>query len=111
VAEFPYTIGRGRSVTNHLSLDEDTSVSRRHATITYENGQFFLSDEGSSNGTALDGTRLMPNTPTLLRDGSRIMWGKNTVVIFHMSGSGFPGGDKTMSGGDEGDSTDYIKLR
>jgi VWFA-related protein len=112
ITEFPFTIGRGRSVTNHLSLDEDTSVSRRHAVITFENGQFLLSDEGSSNGTVVDGNRILPNTPTPLVDGTRIMFGKNTVMTFSMTSTGFPGDDRTMPGDDEDeDRTDYINVR
>ncbi|MBN1563173.1 MAG: FHA domain-containing protein, partial [Anaerolineae bacterium] len=98
ITEFPYTIGRGRSVDNHLSLDEDTSVSRRHATITYENSRFYVIDKGSSNGTALDGSRIMPDTPTPLHDGARIILGKNTVVMFNITSLNFSDSERTLPG-------------
>ncbi len=82
VTHFPFKIGRGSSEKNDLRLDEDTSVSRRHATITYENAAFLIADENSANGTALDGKRLAPQTPMALHDGAQIMIGKGTVLIF-----------------------------
>ena len=105
ITEFPFTIGRGRTTTNSLSLDEDTSVSRRHASITYENGQFMLKDENSSNGTALDGARLVPNSPVVLSDGARVMFGKGTEVVFTLGGAA----NGSDGGGD--DRTDYINIR
>jgi hypothetical protein len=95
IHELPFRIGRGATERNHLSLDNDTSISRRHANITFENGAYFLTDDGSSNGTAIDGQRLPPQTPTRLQDGARIMLGKNTVLVFHMSGTDREDPDKT----------------
>jgi len=41
-----------------VPLDQDTSVSRRHATIAPRNGGFVIRDEGSSNGTFVNGARV-----------------------------------------------------
>lgn len=107
IDEFPFTVGRGTTTTNSLSLDADTSVSRRHATITFENGQFMLSDENSSNGTTLDGARLVPNSSMVLANGVRIMFGKSTEVIFTLGGA-----DSAPDvGADDSDRTDYINIR
>jgi hypothetical protein len=40
----------------------DPTVSRRHALIRRHHGNFLLSDLGSSNGTFINGKRLIPNT-------------------------------------------------
>jgi eukaryotic-like serine/threonine-protein kinase len=40
--------------------DPTSSVSRRHARIYQRNGQFFLADLGSSNGTFLNGSNRLP---------------------------------------------------
>jgi hypothetical protein len=102
VSQFPFKIGRGSTEPNELRLDEDTSVSRRHATITFENGVFYLSDENSSNGTAVEGKRLPPRTPTELRNGSRVMIGKGTVLTFEAAG----GGGRR----DDPDKTNYVNM-
>ncbi len=83
----PFLIGRGmRTQPDALSLDEDTSVSRRHAQITYEVDRFFLTDLGSSNGTRVNGVRLTPNVAHPLHDGDQIVFGKHTEAVFHQEG-------------------------
>ncbi len=103
VTHFPFKIGRGTSEPNDLRLDEDTSISRRHATITYESATFYLTDENSSNGTAIDGKRLPPSTPFVLPEGARIMVGKGTVLIFGSAGYSGSRSDP--------DKTDYMNSR
>jgi phosphoserine phosphatase RsbU/P len=52
---------------------EDARVSRRHARVdTRADGSSYLIDLDSKSGTRLDGRRLKPFEPSLLRDGSRI---------------------------------------
>lgn len=46
----------GRKEADHLL--EDSSVSRRHALIIHENGHVAIQDEGSRNGTFVNGVRL-----------------------------------------------------
>src|SRR5215212_1257030 len=65
------TIGRSSSndiVFNHLSL------SRHHARITGQEGQFFVEDAGSRNGTFLNGIRL--KQPSALKNGDVIQLGE-----------------------------------
>ena len=63
----------GRLPTNHLVLDHE-KVSRRHA-IIHAQGQdeFWLVDLGSSNGTYLNGRRIMQ--PVQLREGDQVQVG------------------------------------
>ena len=51
------TINIGRAANNDIMIPEQT-ISNRHASITIENGSFFLTDLGSTNGTFLNGTRI-----------------------------------------------------
>ena len=107
IAMVPFKIGRGAQEKNDLSLDEDTSVSRGHAVITYEGGKFYLTDQGSSNGTMLDDVRLAPRTPTALYDGAHIVFGKGTEVTFKVSG----GPQAPGRGPDiDPDKTDYVNI-
>jgi hypothetical protein len=52
----------------------DSEVSRRHASITWEEGQPVIRDLGSTNGTFVNGVRL--TSPRALRDGDTIGLGK-----------------------------------
>jgi len=48
----------GREPGRDIQLEMDTTVSRRHARIEVEAGAFVVYDEGSSNGTAVNGMRI-----------------------------------------------------
>jgi len=66
-----------------LSSDEgiDKGVSRRHARITRREGQVFIEDLNSLNGTFLNATRLVPELPYPLKDGDQVQLGKLIVTI------------------------------
>jgi pilus assembly protein CpaF len=55
VDEGEYRIGRSRSSDIHL---DDISVSSTHAILRFEGSALFLEDQGSTNGTFVDDTRL-----------------------------------------------------
>lgn len=51
-------------------------ASRRHAAIVHhDNGAAYAIDLGSSHGTFLGGSRLQPNKPALLKNGSQLTFG------------------------------------
>jgi pSer/pThr/pTyr-binding forkhead associated (FHA) protein len=52
----------GRSPDNMIALVNDSTVSRRHAHIAEENGHHVLYDDGSSNGTFVNGVRITIQT-------------------------------------------------
>ncbi|WP_162910002.1 FHA domain-containing protein [Aggregatilinea lenta] len=56
-------------------------VSRRHAAIRRGEDTLTLVDLGSTNGTHLNGQRLIPNQPRVLRDGDEVRLGK---LVFHI---------------------------
>ncbi|HEX8709935.1 MAG TPA: FHA domain-containing protein [Pyrinomonadaceae bacterium] len=64
--------------------DPEAKVSRRHARIMRRNGQYFIEDLGSTNGTFVNrGRRLLPGDRQPLRDGDEIIVGK-TFLRFHI---------------------------
>ena len=72
--QFPLTADRifriGRSDKNNVVLNDDLA-SRSHAMLQRsDEGRFYLSDLGSSNGTFINGARVC--APTTLRNGDRI---------------------------------------
>jgi hypothetical protein len=76
-------IGREDAVSNiYPDVDltphggEDGGVSRMHARIFVENGQYMLEDENSTNFTFLNRQRLNGKTPTPLHDNDEIRLGR-----------------------------------
>ncbi len=60
----------------------ERGVSRQHSRLDVTEGTVMLTDIGSSNGTYLNGQRLLPNQPRILRDGDEIRFGK---LVTHIS--------------------------
>ncbi len=50
-------------------------ISRRHATLLWESGALHMVDEGSANGTHLNGRRMVAFQPYLLHDRDRLTLG------------------------------------
>jgi hypothetical protein len=67
----------GRSTTNDIVI-EIPEVSRQHARIEYQSGQFRIVDLGSTNGTMVNGRRIT-NTP--IEDHDEIMLGTARLEI------------------------------
>ena len=59
----------------------DNGVSRLHAVIRQNNGNVIIMDLGSSNGTYVNGTRLLPNTEQPLHHGDVVALGKLKMQI------------------------------
>jgi len=77
------TIGREHS---HLVLDpQDTSISRQHATIRFDGGQFVLEDR-SRNGTTVNGKHIKNDT-AVLTDGAEILFGRQAAFVFECTPS------------------------
>jgi len=55
---------------------EEGGVSRLHARIFIENGQYMIEDENSTNFTFVNRQRLAGKTPTLLHDNDEIKLGR-----------------------------------
>src|SRR5579883_2059501 len=76
-------IGREDAVSNiYPDVDltphggEEGGVSRLHARIFYDNGQYMLEDENSTNFTFLNRQKLAGKTPTPLHDNDEIRLGR-----------------------------------
>lgn len=64
----------------------EKGVSRRHAIIEPNEDTLMIMDIGSSNGTFLNGQRLLPNQPRVLRDGDEIRLGRLVAHIYFKVG-------------------------
>jgi pSer/pThr/pTyr-binding forkhead associated (FHA) protein len=72
----PVMVGRAPSCT--LVLDDDYSSSK-HARIYCEDGQWYVEDLGSTNGTFVDRARIAEPTPVGI--GSQIRVGQSTLEL------------------------------
>jgi len=75
----PFTVGR--KVDKDLVI-ADPRVSRDHAIIASENGQFYVLDQGSKHGTFVNGERIQRK---VLERNDRLEFGVRDVayIIFH----------------------------
>lgn len=65
---------------DHKAVEK--GVSRRHASIIRrDTGSLSLVDQDSDNGTFLNGQRLVPNQPRILRDGDEIRLGHLILYV------------------------------
>ena len=71
----------GREVSNNIVIN-DVEVSRKHARLVMQAGGYVLEDLGSTNGTFVNGQRLMG--PHILRSGELIMLGENVGLVYEV---------------------------
>jgi FHA domain len=80
-SEFPIgdevTVGRAGGCA--VLLAEDTFVSQLHARLYRRNGDLYVEDLGSTNGTFVNKKRV--TAPAAVRKGDRIQFGRTTVEV------------------------------
>ena len=81
------TVSIGRSTDNDVVI-EDVAMSRTHARISYDDGQYFIEDLGSTSGTLVDGSTV---TKTLLTSGGSVKLGETQVMFMQAGPSSVPG--------------------
>ncbi len=83
------TVGRASNLPNDTPPDvdlgsfgaTDKGVSRHHIRIKRKGTLIYIVDLGSTNGTWLDGHRLVPNGERLLRSGDELQLGHLKVTV------------------------------
>ena len=79
LAELPCVVGKMHDYVDQV-LD-DSSVSRMHARFSVDHeGKMTVRDLNSTNGTWLNGERLMPNESRVMRQGDHIRLGTMEFV-------------------------------
>ncbi|MCS6993938.1 MAG: FHA domain-containing protein [Anaerolineales bacterium] len=58
-------------------------VSRRHAAIHREEDGYYITDLNSTNGTRINGRRLLPNTPCRLSSGDVVSLGRLNLIVLY----------------------------
>jgi predicted component of type VI protein secretion system len=83
----------GRDLSNDVVIN-DPEISRRHSRIFFQNGTYFLEDLGSTNGTSVNGQRLIG--PYSVRPGEVITLGERITFVFEALQTA---GDATLNAG------------
>ncbi|KAL2613642.1 hypothetical protein R1flu_025334 [Riccia fluitans] len=75
----------GRYLRNKFPIKSDT-VSSKHAVITHADGRWFIDDCDSSNGTLVNGVKVIPGDPFELKDGDMVLMGggSDNLVRVHI---------------------------
>ncbi len=76
-------VGRGADPDVHV---DDTSLSRRHARITLQDGRITVEDLGSRNGTRVRGARLEPGAVAAIDPGEVFHLGNVTCLVERPAG-------------------------
>jgi adenylate cyclase len=75
-------LGRPKDgVVPDIDLTPDRLVSRPHARISRRDGEYWIEDLGSANGTRVDETPIPPRTPVQLLPGQQIRISNTTLVV------------------------------
>ena len=75
-------VSLGRVPENSISFNDDVNVSRFHVEIEPRDGDFWLIELGSSNGTTVNGKPV--TSEVLLKDGDVILLGGTSKITFEV---------------------------
>jgi pSer/pThr/pTyr-binding forkhead associated (FHA) protein len=74
----------GRTADNTISFPDDSNISRNHIEILERDGEYYVTDLGSSNGTRING---MPFEGSYrLGNGDYIILGNSKTLVFQLTG-------------------------
>lgn len=63
----------GKSVNgNNFFIGDNSAISRRHMTFEIRDNKYYVTDEGSTNGTYIDDVRIAEHVPTEIKAGQRL---------------------------------------
>ena len=79
VRQFPFRVGRASQISE-LKI-EDNKVSRLHMTIVNKKEITYVIDENSSNGTYLNGSKILPQVEIEIKDEDVINIGNTEIGI------------------------------
>lgn len=66
-----FIIGKNQSIADYCIMDNQT-VSRKHAVLYENDGNWYIDDMDSLNGTYVNGSRILPGQAVQLKDGDEI---------------------------------------
>lgn len=76
----PPGISIGRELDNDIILEQE-GASRYHSKLAWNDPNWILKDLGTTNGTKLNGKKIEPNEDITLKEGDKILIGKQTMLF------------------------------
>jgi pSer/pThr/pTyr-binding forkhead associated (FHA) protein len=76
------SISIGRDASNTIQIN-DAEISRRHARLQFQGGKYVIEDVGSTNGTHVNGQRIM--SAYVLRPGDIVSFGEGIVLGYEVA--------------------------
>ncbi|HSW59726.1 MAG TPA: FHA domain-containing protein [bacterium] len=70
----------GRDISSDVAI-VDSKVSRNHATIISRAGRIFVEDHNSTNGTFVNGEKILPSSPVEIANGFKIGIGDSVIAV------------------------------
>lgn len=77
----PFRIGQSQITCDYVVVD-NPAVSRNHAQVFAENGQYFIVDLGSTNKTYVDGSQILPEQRRQLMTGAKLQLANETFIFY-----------------------------
>lgn len=71
----------GKDNENDYMIKGNTAVSRKHAVVTMSDGEYYLEDKNSTNGTFVNGVRVETSEKILLKDGDEVIFADDIYMI------------------------------
>ena len=65
-----------------IVIEENPTISRKHCTIYFDKGTYYLEDNGSSNGTWLENQKVQPEEKVVLRNESKIRLSDEKFIFY-----------------------------
>lgn len=85
VTHYPFCVGRKSEVCDY-AIENNPFLSKRHMTILLKRNQTYIRDNGSANGTYVNGVRIVPNVEVELPSGSKIRVGNEELIFYTADG-------------------------
>ena len=81
-----FKVGKSK-VHSDYSIENNTAISRVHVIVIHRDGEYYLKDNDSTNGTFVDGERLEPGREVLLKSDMNIKFGDEDFVFLLTEGA------------------------
>ena len=79
ITDTVFTVGRRPG--NLLCITDDQFISGMHAELVWRNGQTFVVDKNSTNGTFVNDQKLSPGSEMIVNNGDRVKFGATTYLF------------------------------